>query len=788
MIQFSFGPRSARISRSPVLLGVVCMLVATAAVVALAQVPMIARALASGRLTALGASAGLGVSIGFLLFGALVLRGPFAANAVKFCSMALLIVSLGVLVGACNGGAIIIGGTVTGLPSTSTLTITDTANPNPTTGNGLATIMGDGSFTLYSNFPSGSSYAIELDTTAGVSCSVTSGSGNGTPTQSISLGITCAPTYTITGTVTGLAVSTILTITDSDNSNPSVTNGLATVSGAGSTPISFTLYDSIDTGTAYNVVLTVPPGQNCSITSGAGSGTISANVTLGITCSSVVTGSTITGTVTGLATGTSLTITDTDNTNRTTGSGLAVVTGAGVTPVPFTLYSSIASGTAYDATLTPPSGQNCSVSSGGPASGTISGNVTLGVTCSAVVIDYTMTGTVTGLASGTNLIITDSDNSNPTANDGTVTVTGDGSTAVDFTLYSSLASGTAYNLMLTPPSEQTCAFGSSSPGSGTISADVSLSVTCSATVTASPLSNPGGLAFYYNRLFVANGGANQVLVYNEQLGSGNVLTGMTLSTTITAGINNPSRLAFDGSGNLYVANYGNNTVTVYGPDLQQITGAAITTGITTPLGLAVDQDGDVYVGNNSLNSISVFTGSASSGGFSLDFTTGGDGNGDQYLSPGVITYAAVGPNDDLFIGTGPGGSPNLILSYDVAVGPLGIQSDPIGDVTNSGCTIGPSGPTGIAVLAGSSAATSTVYITDYYAADVEAYSYNSIVNGGILGPECETPTAVSGSNSQIASPEGVAVDSFGNVFVSNSSSNTITVYNPITAAPIYTQH
>lgn len=83
--------------------------------------------------------------------------------------------------------------------------------------------------------------------------------------------------------------------------------------------------------------------------------------------------------------------------------------------------------------------------------------------------------------------------------------------------------------------------------------------------------------------------------------------------TITAGISAPAGLAVDASGNLYVANSGNNTVTVYAPG-QTTPSATYSSGISTPLGVAVGSDGTLYVANE--------TGGASYAGSVTEYPSG----------------------------------------------------------------------------------------------------------------------------------------------------------------------
>ena len=93
-------------------------------------------------------------------------------------------------------------------------------------------------------------------------------------------------------------------------------------------------------------------------------------------------------------------------------------------------------------------------------------------------------------------------------------------------------------------------------------------------------------------LYVANGGAysgGTVTVYAP--GSKSVLR------TISQGLNDPGALAFDGSGNLYVANITGNAVTVYAMGGSSLI-ETISQGVLRPDALAFDSSGDLYVANS----------------------------------------------------------------------------------------------------------------------------------------------------------------------------------------------
>jgi hypothetical protein len=82
-------------------------------------------------------------------------------------------------------------------------------------------------------------------------------------------------------------------------------------------------------------------------------------------------------------------------------------------------------------------------------------------------------------------------------------------------------------------------------------------------------------------------GSASLYVANERLSGGEdsvqvlPVGSQKRSRTITDGVSTPDALAFDGLGNLYVANYGNATVTVYAPGTTTVS-ESISEGISTP--------------------------------------------------------------------------------------------------------------------------------------------------------------------------------------------------------------
>jgi DNA-binding beta-propeller fold protein YncE len=91
-------------------------------------------------------------------------------------------------------------------------------------------------------------------------------------------------------------------------------------------------------------------------------------------------------------------------------------------------------------------------------------------------------------------------------------------------------------------------------------------------------------------LYVAGYGNDVVAIYDL------ALWGAPLIGEITDGIKEPSGMKLDAQGNLYVGNYGSNTVTVYAAG-ETTPSLTLSQGVAGPVDLAVDADGDVYVCN-----------------------------------------------------------------------------------------------------------------------------------------------------------------------------------------------
>ena len=96
-------------------------------------------------------------------------------------------------------------------------------------------------------------------------------------------------------------------------------------------------------------------------------------------------------------------------------------------------------------------------------------------------------------------------------------------------------------------------------------------------------------------LYVTNNGGSTI----EKFTSGGVG-----SVFASSGLNGPSGLAFDSAGNLYAANYGDNTVEKFTSGVGSVFASS---GLNSVYGLAFDSTGNLYAANSGDNTIEMFT-------------------------------------------------------------------------------------------------------------------------------------------------------------------------------------
>lgn len=168
-------------------------------------------------------------------------------------------------------GSVDIGGTLSGLPSGSSVTLQNNGTDN-------LTLTADGSFTFADAIGDGESYSVTVLTQpVGATCTVTGGSGTVSESSSTSItsvGVTCVATSSISGTVTGLASGLNLTLL-----NNGTTELIVPKDGA------WSFAGTVASGTTYNVtVKTQPIGQTCTVTRGTGTYTSGTATAIQVTC------------------------------------------------------------------------------------------------------------------------------------------------------------------------------------------------------------------------------------------------------------------------------------------------------------------------------------------------------------------------------------------------------------------------------------------------------------------------------------------------------------------------
>jgi len=180
---------------------------------------------------------------------------------------------------SCAANKYTIGGTISGLASSSSIVLLDN-------GGDALTETANGAFTFATSLENGSGYAVTVGTQpTGQTCAVINGSGTVGSSNVTNVTVTCTAiaTYSITVQITNL-VGTI-GVTLNGSTSASVTNPTAT-------PASESIiFPKIANGTMYDVTVTTQPaGYTCATSDG--SGTIaSANVTVNVACTANGSGS-----------------------------------------------------------------------------------------------------------------------------------------------------------------------------------------------------------------------------------------------------------------------------------------------------------------------------------------------------------------------------------------------------------------------------------------------------------------------------------------------------------------
>lgn len=462
--------------------------------------------------------------------------------------------------------------------------------------------------------------------------------------------------YSIGGTVTGLSASG-LTLDDNGGDTLTVSSGAST----------FTFATKVQSGGAYAVtVASQPTGETCTVSSG--SGTASANVTsVAIACAANPT-YTIAGTITGL-TGAGLKLQ-----YYSGGEVLSVATAA----TTFTFKNPVPSGTNVKMTVAAQPGFQTCTPGGSNFSGPIMANITTDtLSCATATATVSLfAGSPTGVANNTNGtgpnatfnspagVALDSKGNLYVADFGNneireitpagVVTTFAGANGTTFNGPAGVAVDSAGNVyvadennneieMITPAGVVSVFAGSTTAGNA------------NGTGTGAKFNAPKGIAIDSSgNLWVADSGNDNIreitvpgAVVTTYAGTGSA--GNANGNGTSASFNNPVGLAVDSSGDLYVADFGNNEIRKIDSTDAVTTFVPASAGLSGPYGVALDSGGNLYVTDSAHYEIRMVTPNAvvtTIAGGNLGLTNG-TGAAAEFNFPFGIVVNATG---DVFVG------------------------------------------------------------------------------------------------------------------------------------------
>ena len=323
--------------------------------------------------------------------------------------------------------------------------------------------------------------------------------------------------------------------------------------------------------------------------------------------------------------------------------------------------------------------------------------------------------------------------------------------------------------------------------------------------------NPQGVAIdYLGNLYVADTGNNLIRIItpdgNINLFAGSIPNGVPASgwsgdggSSIGAALQLPVGLAVDGAGNLYIADSANNairevttngiitTIAGLGPDAPGFSGdtaAATTANLNGPLDVAVDKNNNVYIADtNNANvrkitsdgNINTVAGSTAivSGVVTVKFGFSGDGSAATSAELAGPAGVAVDSSGNLYIATYADNRirkivPTGNISTFAGNSGYGFAGDG-GPATSSQL----SAPRGICLDSAGN-----LYLADRWnnrIRKIAGGSISTIAGNGLANFGGDNGAATS---AQLSVPDGVAVDTAGNVYISDFLNNRVRMVSP----------
>ncbi len=210
-------------------------------------------------------------------------------------------------------------------------------------------------------------------------------------------------------------------------------------------------------------------------------------------------------------------------------------------------------------------------------------------------------------------------------------------------------------------------------------------------------------------------------------------SGNSLGVFANTGLNDPRGLAFDASGNLYVANYIANSLSKFDAQGNYLAAQSIALGQNFSVGVAIDQAGSIYVSNESSARVRKYD---ASGNLLATSVTGN--------TPTAIAFDGSG---NLRVANRTG---NTITRFDTNLNAL---SGTISTNLNR--------PRGLAFDT-----SGNLYAANEFTDDISKFASDGTYLGRI------------GSSTNLSNPYGMAFDSEGYLYVANELGRTIAKYSP----------
>jgi uncharacterized protein (TIGR03437 family) len=303
--------------------------------------------------------------------------------------------------------------------------------------------------------------------------------------------------------------------------------------------------------------------------------------------------------------------------------------------------------------------------------------------------------------------------------------------------------------------------------------------------TSSQLFKPQGVAVDSSgNLYIADTNNNRVLEFsNGELGAIAGFSGVAgfsgdTGPAINAQLNLPAGVAVDAAGNLYIADTGNNRIrmvakglitTIAGNGTPGFAGdnGFATSAQVSPVKISVDSAGTLYIADSFANRIRKIANGVIT-------TIAGGGNS---LNDGPATSAQFSPNDVTVDSTG-----NLYIAESVFANSVrkisgGVITTLAGVSVATGLQLGDTGPA-IGARLNSPQSVAIDSAGHLFIADSANNSIREISNGVINTVAGSRVPGFSGDTGSAASarlnaPQGVAVDAAGNFYIADTANNSI---------------